>query len=148
MKKRILSVLLVSLMIGGCNVEFNKIIPFYYPEASKEADDKLTINPYLWQATLAKLGFMPLLSTDAKGGVVVTDWTPMGNENETFKITATVTSQQLRADGIEVKVQKRELVKGKWVEAEADKRLAIDIEKVILAEARKLFRRDVMGRDI
>ena len=43
----------------------------------------VSVNAYLWQASLEAIKFMPLVSTDANGGVIVTDWyTCRGNSSE------------------------------------------------------------------
>src|SRR5687768_9758775 len=40
----------------------------------KAAGSSITVNSYLWRATLDTLAFMPLSSADPFGGVVITDW--------------------------------------------------------------------------
>ena len=33
-----------------------------------------SVNPYIWRASLDAISFVPLLSADAVGGVIITDW--------------------------------------------------------------------------
>ena len=48
--------------------------------------DFASSNP-LWRATLDTLDFMPLLSVDYGGGVIITDWYGEENENDAIKIS-------------------------------------------------------------
>ncbi len=145
MCKRILSVLVVLFMVSGCSY-FSWMNPWSKSESQKESE-LLGVNPYLWQATITKLGFMPMLTVDSKGGVVVTDWSTMDKvSNEYFKVTVHILSKELRADALEVVVFERTWADGKWENVEPDPRLAFEIEKSILTEARKLFRRDLAAR--
>ena len=43
-------------------------------------------NP-LWRASLDIIDFMPLLSVDYGGGIIITDWYSEENENDSIKIT-------------------------------------------------------------
>ena len=120
------------------------------PAESEEApaEESIGVNPYLWQAALTKLSFMPLASADSAGGVIITDWAAMDNiQNEQFKITVNILSRNLRADCLKVAVFKRVLRDGKWVNDTADRRLAGEIENAILTQARKLYRRDLAARE-
>src|SRR5437016_375303 len=43
----------------------------------------ITVNTYLWRATLDTVAFMPLSSADPFGGVIITDWySPPESPNE------------------------------------------------------------------
>lgn len=149
MKKQICTVLTSLILISGCSwmPSMSSLNPFSGSE-KKETEQQLGVNPYLWQASLTKLSFMPLASTDGKGGVIVTDWAGMDNiQNEQFKITVNILSHKLRADCLKVVVFKREMKNGRWENAEPDSRLADEIEKAILSEARKLYRRAIAARE-
>ena len=66
-----------------------------------------TSNP-LWRATIESLSFMPLSSADYGGGIIITDWYSSGsNENEEIKITIRFTSNEIRADAVEIFLHKR-----------------------------------------
>ena len=55
---------------------------------NKEDNIGLNINAYLWRASINILSIAPLLSTDALGGVIITDWYINKNEpNKRIKIT-------------------------------------------------------------
>ncbi len=49
-------------------------------QARVDAADRqsaIAVNAYLWRASLDTLSFMPLLSADPYGGVIITDWYTM-----------------------------------------------------------------------
>lgn len=158
MKKRLSAMLLVLTLVSGCaSVEsvmpdWSDLNPFSEDENSVEEKKVvnpmvLAVNPYLWQASLDKLSFMPLVSADSKGGVIITDWKSMqGAANEQFKVTVTIHTRELRADGLKAEVFERELSNGVWVDKKANPKLADELEKAILYRARDLFRRDVISR--
>ena len=104
------------------------------------------MNPYLWQAALDKLSFMPLASADSKGGVIITDWKQMAVDEE-FKVNVTIYTQKLAANGIKVEVFKRVMSKRMWKDATPDKALAEELEKAIILQAKNLYHRDLSLKD-
>ena len=66
-----------------------------------------TSNP-LWRATIESLSFMPLSSADYGGGIIITDWYSSGDsKNEEIKITVRFTSNEIRADAVQIFLHKR-----------------------------------------
>tara|TARA_B100001564_G_scaffold328761_1_gene312742 strand:- start:47 stop:607 length:561 start_codon:yes stop_codon:yes gene_type:complete len=63
-------------------------------------------NP-LWRASLDIIDFMPLLSVDYGGGIIITDWYGEENENDAIKITIQFLSNEVRSDALSIKVFKR-----------------------------------------
>ena len=63
-------------------------------------------NP-LWRASLDTLDFMPLLSVDYGGGVIITDWYGEENENDAIKISIQFLSNEIRSDALNIKVFKK-----------------------------------------
>ena len=63
-------------------------------------------NP-LWRASLDIIDFMPLLSVDYGGGIIITDWYGEENENDTIKITIQFVSNEVRSDALNIKVFKK-----------------------------------------
>lgn len=150
MKKQLSTVLIAILTVSGCSwlPSMSSLNPFAEGVSEAPAEESIGVNPYLWQAALTKLSFMPLASADSAGGVIITDWAAMDNiQNEQFKITVNILSRNLRADCLKVAVFKRVLRDGKWVNYTADRRLAGEIENAILTQARKLYRRDLAARE-
>ena len=96
-------------------------------------DDKsFYINLFLWRASLDVLSFAPFQSTDAFGGILVTEWYKKNDDQ--IKIIATVSSRELRSEGIKLKV----FIKNKNGEVSEDQDLARKIENLILTKARSL----------
>ena len=57
----------------------------------------------LWRASLDVIDFMPLLSANYSGGVIITDWYSE-NQKESIKVTVRFLSNEIRSDAILVKV--------------------------------------------
>jgi hypothetical protein len=105
----------------------------------QEADAGLVVNKYLWRAALETFQFMPLLSADPFGGVLVTDWyAPPTTSGERFKATVYVLGRQLRSDGVRVALFRQVQQGGAWVDALINPATATDIENKVLARAREL----------
>ena len=99
----------------------------------------LSINGFLWRASLNVLSIAPLISTDALGGTIITDWYVNKNiKDKRIKITTFITSRELRSEGIKVKAHVQKLKNGFWSDTYLDNDLAIQIENNILNEARNL----------
>ena len=61
-------------------------------------------NP-LWQATLDTLDFMPLVSANYSGGIVITDWYSENNTpNESVKISVRFLTNEIRSDALDIDV--------------------------------------------
>ena len=64
-------------------------------------------NP-LWRASLETIDFMPLLSVDYGGGLIITDWySENDQDNESVKITIKFLSNEIRTDAIDIKIFKK-----------------------------------------
>ena len=64
-------------------------------------------NP-MWRATLDVLDFTPLSNVDYGGGIIITDWySAESNLNESLKISVQFLANEIRADGIEIKIFKK-----------------------------------------
>jgi len=96
-------------------------------------------NPYLWQASLESLDFLPLLQADSSGGVIISDWyAPPETPEERFKITVFIRDRALRADAVKVAVFRQTSEGDGWVDAEVDPSTATGLEDNILKRAREL----------
>jgi hypothetical protein len=99
----------------------------------------VNLNAFLWRASLNVLSVAPLISTDALGGTIITDWYVNKNiEDQRIKITAFIKTSELRADGIKVKVYIQNKKKGNWSDTLTNQDLETKIENKILNEARIL----------
>ena len=100
----------------------------------------VSVNAYLWQASLEAIKFMPLVSTDANGGVIVTDWySDTQKPSERIKVTIYIRGLELRVEAIQAIVQKQVLRGTQWVNVdESDSLTASNLENIILTKARNL----------
>ena len=106
---------------------------------SKPGENGITVNAFLWRAALDTVSFMPLISADPFGGVIITDWYEMPElQNERHKLTISVLSSDLRASGIKVSLFAQKRKNKKWVNIEAQKATIQKIENAILMKAREL----------
>jgi hypothetical protein len=98
------------------------------------------VNGFLWRASLDTISFMPLISADPFGGVIITDWyAPPESRDERFKITVYILGRDLRADGVRASVFRQlRVAGGGWIDAAVEKRTQIEIEDAILTRARQL----------
>ena len=103
----------------------------------QSSENGVNVNGYLWRASLNILSVAPLISTDALGGTIISDWYINKNiKNKRIKIMAYIKTSELRSDGISVKVHVQNLKNGFWTETYTDEKLASQIENNILNEAR------------
>ncbi len=103
------------------------------------ADSVITVNSYLWRASLDTVSFMPLASVDPFGGVILTDWySSPETPEERYKLNVFVLGSQLRADGLKVSVFKERQTSGAWKSMAIDNSMATKIEDTILTRAREL----------
>ena len=93
---------------------------------------KFYVNSFLWRASLDVLSFAPFQSTDAFGGIIVTEW--FKRSNQQIKLTALIKSRDLRSEGINIKAY----IKNDKDEITEDLVLSRKIEDLILTKARIL----------
>ncbi len=97
------------------------------------------VNSLLWRASLDTISFMPLVSADPFGGVIITDWyTPPQTPNERFKVNIYILGRALRADGVRASVFRQTNDLGSWADAPVALNTATDLENAILTRARQL----------
>jgi len=59
----------------------------------------------MWRASLDTINFMPLISADYGGGIIITDWYNDENQkNESIKISIRFLTNEIRADALEITV--------------------------------------------
>jgi hypothetical protein len=97
------------------------------------------VNSLLWRASLDTISFMPLISADPFGGVIITDWySPPQTPNERFKVNIYILGRALRADGIRASVFRQTNDTGAWADAPVALNTGTDLENAILTRARQL----------
>ena len=66
-----------------------------------------TSNP-LWRATFDVIDFMPLVTVDYSGGMIITDWyTDSNTTNDSLKFTIRFLSNDIRADSLKIIIHKK-----------------------------------------
>ncbi len=132
---------LSGLALGACNTSRKS--------ATQLAPASMTtigVNSYLWRAAIDTLSFAPLLSADANGGVIVTDWySKPGSPGERVKLTVSILDQDLRADALRVAASRQVNEGGQWVGAPVTAATVQKLEDIILTRARDLRRASVAG---
>ena len=97
------------------------------------------VNSLLWRASLDTISFMPLVSADPFGGVIITDWyTPPQTPDERFKVNIYILGRALRADGVRASVFRQTNQGGTWADAPVALNTGTDLENAILTRARQL----------
>ena len=129
MKKLLTGVLIVllSILIYSCGplkykpVDARKVSPNVNERVAKNIEEgrgfrimggkkkggtfDFASSNYLWRATLDTIDFMPLVSANYSGGIVVTDWySENNNTEEAIKISIRFLTNEIRADALDVKV--------------------------------------------
>ena len=62
----------------------------------------------LWRATLKSLEFLPLISSDYSGGILIYDWySQTNNPKEQIKISVQFLNNELRSDSVKIIAHKR-----------------------------------------
>ncbi len=130
----------LGMALGGCaHHRSNRAA-----EVASASVTSIGVNSYLWRAALETLSFMPLTQADSAGGVIVTDWySNPNNPNERMKVSVTILTQDLRADGLRVAASREVLQNGAWVAAPVQAATVDKLEDIILTKARDLRRSDV-----
>ena len=62
----------------------------------------------LWRASLDAIDFMPLMTANYSGGIIITDWySELNSNNESIKISIRFLTNEIRADALDIKVFKK-----------------------------------------
>jgi hypothetical protein len=86
------------------NIEEGKGFRLFDGKRGGTTYDFASSNP-LWQATLDTLDFMPLVSANYSGGIVITDWYSENNTpNESVKISVRFLTNEIRSDALDIDV--------------------------------------------
>ena len=92
----------------------------------------------LWRASLDTIDFMPLLSVNYSGGIIVTDWysSEESLSGESVKISIRFLTNEVRADALDIKVFNRKCNNvSNCIISEVNDELATKLKKQILKKA-------------
>ena len=139
---RVLPALLCALALAGCgssNDGAREMDTGTSAIASGSTRVTLGVNSYLWHASLDTLSFLPLVSADPFGGVIISEWyVAPSSPNERLKVTVYIMDRSLRADGLKVVVFRQTRNGNVWQDAQASPDTAHKLEDSILTRAREL----------
>ena len=98
------------------------------------------INPYLWRGSLEIVDFMPLLSADPFGGVIITDWyTDQSNKNQRCKLNIFIKGAEMNTNNLKVNSFCQSLSKeNNWINEKVDNNNNRQLENAILNKAKKI----------
>ena len=98
---------------------------------------QMSVNPYLWQASLEILSStMPLSSVDSSSGIIITDWYNLKSKNnERVKISVLINSIELRADGVKVSIFKQIKNANTWYSSKVNPNMIQNLERKIVKKA-------------
>lgn len=127
-----------SLVVSGCAVP--RLLGGSDNEPVVTQQPSISVNGFLWRATLDTLSFMPLVTADPFGGVINYDWyTDARTPNERFKATVFILDSRLRADALNVTITKEVRdANGQWLVQPVSPQTETDLENAILTRARQL----------
>ena len=92
----------------------------------------------LWRASLQTLNFIPLISANYSGGVIVTDWYSRENSNDAIKIQVVFKSDELSTNSIEIISHKKICNTNGCRTTAMDQNFNSEIKNKILERARVL----------
>ncbi len=98
----------------------------------------------LWRASLDTIDFMPLLSVNYSGGIIITDWyaDEQSLSGESVKISIRFLTNEIRADALDIKVFSRKCNNiSNCIVKEINDELAPELKKQILKKA-TLFKKE------
>ena len=97
--------------------------------------DFASSNP-LWRASLETIDFLPLMSANYSGGIIISDWYSANSNNESIKITIRFLSNEIRADALEIKLFSKKCgMQSNCKITENNGQIVKDIKKKILKKA-------------
>ena len=139
---RVLPALLCALVLAGCGGSSNdgmKDMDTGTRIASGSTRMTLGVNSYLWHASLDTLSFLPLVSADPFGGVIISEWyVAPTSPDERLKVTIYIMDRALRADALKVVVFRQVRSGAVWQDAAPSPDTAHKLEDSILTRAREL----------
>ncbi len=87
------------------NIEEGRGFRLFGPDDKGNGTFDFATSNELWRASLDTLDFMPLISADYGGGILITDWYNENNNYRDFiKISIRFLTNEIRSDSLNVKV--------------------------------------------
>ncbi|MEQ9490022.1 MAG: DUF3576 domain-containing protein [Alphaproteobacteria bacterium] len=121
--------------VGGSGIE-----GIFGDDGGSNNSGGISVNSFLWRASLDTISFFPLTQADPFGGVIITDWYAAPETPDArFKLNVFILGRELRADGLRVSAFKQiRTASGQWIDAPVGEETVYSLENAILARAREL----------
>lgn len=114
-------------------------LPAFAKDVQTNVGQRIGVNSFLWRGALDTVSFMPLVSADPFGGVIITDWyAPPETPQERFKLNIYILGKDLRADAVRVAVFHQKQTSGQWLDVQTEQATSTELEDTILARAERL----------
>ena len=90
------------------NLEEGRRIKFGNLGNPRSGEFEFATSNEMWRAAIEVLDFVPLTTADYGGGIIITDWYSDNlDSEESIKIMVNFLSNEIRADGLKVKIYKK-----------------------------------------
>ncbi len=90
------------------NIEEGRGFRLFDPNKKNSGTFDFASSNELWRASLEVIDFMPLVSANYSGGIIITDWyTDNSTSNEAIKITIRFLSNEISVGSLDVKIFKK-----------------------------------------
>ena len=101
----------------------------------------------LWRASLDAIDFMPLVSANYSGGIIITDWYSSGsNINESIKISIRFLTNEIRSDALDIKVFHKNCGQNDSCQiSEKEGSLVAELNKKILSKA-TIYKKEIKDK--
>jgi hypothetical protein len=104
-------------------------------------------NP-LWRASLDVLDFMPIINASYSGGIIITDWYDEVDSKSSIKITIKFLSNDIRPDGLEVLVYKKNCKSFESCQSnKTDSKINSELKIAILKKATQIKKADLVKKN-
>jgi hypothetical protein len=104
-------------------------------------------NP-LWRASLDVLDFMPIINASYSGGIIITDWYDENDSKNSIKITLKFLSNEIRPDGLEVLVYKKNCKSFESCQSnKTDSKINSELKMAILKKAARIEKADLVKKN-
>ena len=118
------------------NLEEGKGFRLFGDDDKKGGNFEFASSNPLWRAALETIDFLPLMSANYSGGIIISDWYSGNSNNESIKITIRFLSNEIRADALEIKLFTKKCgIQSNCKITENNGKIVKDIKKKILKEA-------------
>ena len=168
--RNLVYIIIATLFLGACNGKFPGADARKFPADPKKRVEQnlkegkgITFNEVfnsgggkfdfansnpLWRASLDVISFMPLISANYSGGVIITDWYSDQNQTgESIKITIRFLTNEIRSDSLDIKIFTRKCIDNliSCKVLETNKVLVSEIQKQILRKA-AVYEKEIIAK--